>query len=386
MSNYCIVNDDELSAFLAFLMIKKIAKKKFKNVRWAMVNKMWHKHYTEQNIILNAESREKILKIVNKDLIGWVDDIKYFNKKNHRMLASAVYSRMESIFKSLGEGDPARGRRLLLEIWSKFNYESNIRSLAKGLFGKQARWRTPETYKEIEEPCLVRNILNNESTIKTKMDNNFPFIFIDSGYTNFVRGGISNKQWHRVVKDGIHHGDKPNHVFPTDRLVKMIQDNRKEISNFKFPKHWRVGGHKVIIIPPSGYIARIENIDVDKWIKRVSRDVSKHAPDKEVVVRDKTPVKKLRRSLYEDLREDPTVYCVIHHNSNAGTEAIWAGVPIITLGKHVTRSVSRHSIEEINDLYRGDVAQWLCYLSYSQFTYDEIVNGTAKKILELWHV
>ena len=62
MSNYCIVNDDELSAFLAFLMIKKMAKKKFKNVRWVMVNKMWHKHYTEQNIILNAESREKILR------------------------------------------------------------------------------------------------------------------------------------------------------------------------------------------------------------------------------------------------------------------------------------------------------------------------------------
>jgi hypothetical protein len=81
-----------------------------------------------------------------------------------------------------------------------------------------------------------------------------------------------------------------------------------------------------------------------------------------------------------------SIYCVVHYNSNAGTEAVWAGVPVITLGKHITSSVSRTKLEDINDLYRGPLGDWLCELSYSQFTFGELVDGTAVKIWEKYHV
>jgi hypothetical protein len=77
---------------------------------------------------------------------------------------------------------------------------------------------------------------------------------------------------------------------------------------------------------------------------------------------------------------------VININSNAATEAIWAGVPAITLDRHVSNSVTKNSLSDINNLYRGNIANWLCMLSYSQFTYEELLNGTATNILKKYHV
>ena len=87
---------------------------------------------------------------------------------------------------------------------------------------------------------------------------------------------------------------------------------------------------------------------------------------------------------HELLNED--YYCVVNINSNAATESIWAGIPVITLDKHITNSVSRSNLSDINNLYRPNLANWLSVLSYSQFTYDELVNGTAGKIVNKYHV
>jgi hypothetical protein len=77
---------------------------------------------------------------------------------------------------------------------------------------------------------------------------------------------------------------------------------------------------------------------------------------------------------------------VISLNSNASTEAIWAGIPAITLGKHITNPVTRQHIADINNLHRPHLANWLCMLSYSQFTYDELMNGTAIQIVKKYHL
>ena len=77
---------------------------------------------------------------------------------------------------------------------------------------------------------------------------------------------------------------------------------------------------------------------------------------------------------------------LININSNAATEAVWAGIPVITLDQHVTNPVTSNSISNINDLYRPNLAQWLCMLSYSQFTYEELIDGSFLKIVKRYHV
>jgi glycosyltransferase involved in cell wall biosynthesis len=66
-------------------------------------------------------------------------------------------------------------------------------------------------------------------------------------------------------------------------------------------------------------------------------------------------------------------------------EAMACGIPVITLSPHISSPVARSSAKEINDLYRGPIGNWLCGLSYSQFTREEMTDGTAIKILRKMH-
>jgi hypothetical protein len=94
--------------------------------------------------------------------------------------------------------------------------------------------------------------------------------------------------------------------------------------------------------------------------------------------------KKIRTSLYNHLC-DEDYYCVININSNAAVEAIWAGIPAITLATHITNPVSGNAISQINNLPRPHLANWLCMLSYSQFTYEELTNGVATRIIKRYY-
>jgi hypothetical protein len=88
--------------------------------------------------------------------------------------------------------------------------------------------------------------------------------------------------------------------------------------------------------------------------------------------------------LYQQLL-DGDYYCTISINSNSAIESIWAGVPAITLDKHVSNSVTRNSLSEINDLYYGPLGDWLAWLSYCQFTFDELMDGTALDMVRRYH-
>jgi hypothetical protein len=47
--------------------------------------------------------------------------------------------------------------------------------------------------------------------------------------------------------------------------------------------------------------------------------------------------------------------------------------------------VSRRELSQINNMYRGDIEPWLARLTYSQFTFEELANGTAIDIVREWH-
>jgi hypothetical protein len=47
----------------------------------------------------------------------------------------------------------------------------------------------------------------------------------------------------------------------------------------------------------------------------------------------------------------------------------------------VTNPVTKNSLSDIDNLYYGDITQWLCMLSYSQFTKEELLDGTAARLV-----
>jgi hypothetical protein len=303
--------------------------------------------------------KDKLLKAVRKDISAWFDlmklNVSYYKENNWNTL----HKKIDYVLEKLGED-------FVIEEYKK----SSVVGFVKGTglkidpTGKLLR---RHHYKNYDEDCLIRNTVGNEELLVTKIDRSFPFWFIDSGYTNFLE---SNKKWHRLVRNHLHIGNYFN--APVDRL-----------NNFKtFPKPWRTDGHVIYVLEPGPFAANIFHVDLKTWKYEIEKELRKHT-DKKIKFREKAP-KKQRISLYKEL-EDDDFYCLISINSNGATEAVWQGVPIITLDKHITNPVARNKIQDINNLYRDRIADWLCMLSYSQFTFDELINGTAYKLVKQYN-
>lgn len=312
--------------------------------------------------------QKKKLKIKDKIKTGIARDLQeYLNTaKNH------IHNKKEEHYKKIHQHLNIFLKRLNPDVVLKnYKKDNKINGFVKstGLYiNPTSQLVRRHKYDNINEDCVLRNTVGNEHFLVSKIDNNLPFWFIDSGYTNFIE---SNKKWHRLVRNHLHYGKFFD--APVDRL-----------GMFKtFPKPWRENGDKILIIEPGEFAAAIFHIDLKLWKFKVEEELRQYT-DKKIIFREKAPKKK-RDPLYKHLCNED-YHCVVNINSNAATEAIWAGVPVITLDRHITNPVSRNSLTDINNLYKGPLASWLAMLSYSQFTYEELINGTAVDLVKKYHV
>lgn len=231
-------------------------------------------------------------------------------------------------------------------------------------------WIADASKIDIQQPILIRNIIHNEALIKSKMAAKAPFWFIDSGYTNFLHA--KGKPWHRLVLDHIHHKPKDRY-FPTDRLSLLPS----------FPMPWRGSGGKILVVESSPSHYQLFSKNIQDWRKEITFAL-RNQSDYAIEFREKNLNRKTRDNLYDMLKNEE-YHCVITDSSAAAIEAIWCGIPVITLNQHITNSVARSSLADIDNLYRGPIGNWLCELTYSQFTLEEMYNGTALRIIRDYH-
>ena len=221
----------------------------------------------------------------------------------------------------------------------------------------------------IQAPAVIRNVIHNEEILSQKMSQDLPFYFVDSGYTNFLE---KKKVWHRVVRDHVH--TRPyavTKIYPADRL-KLLPS---------MPEPWREPGRDILVVLSSESHYSMWGTTAEAFRQHITDQLRGHT-SRRIVFKPKEDDRKTRRTVYERLQEEPDRwYCVISDSSAAAVEAIWSGVPVITLNRHITNPVSRNQLEMINDLYRGCLGDWLCALSYNQFTVKELHDGTAAAIL-----
>ncbi len=304
--------------------------------------------------------KDKISRGVTKDLGVWV-------KKVTGQIDHIKEERKKLIYKHLQYFIDKFGEQYLLEQYRKAPFKNFVKGA--GLYiNPSAQLIRRKHYTDVNENCLLRNTTGNETIIVNKIDNNLPFWFIDSGYTNFLE---VNKKWHRLVCNHIHYGSE--FLPPVDRL-----------DSFKiFPRPWRGSGDKILIIEPGLFAASIFHVDIKSWKYNIEQELRQYT-DKKIIFREKAS-KKQRAPLFQHLC-DEDYYCVVNINSNAATEAVWAGIPVITLDRHITNSISRNKLSDINNLLRPQLANWLSMLSYSQFTYEELINGTAVDLVKRYHV
>lgn len=231
-------------------------------------------------------------------------------------------------------------------------------------------WAISGDYIPDDQNVIIRNVLNNDELLQHRMQNNLPFWFIDSGYTNFMTG---KKTWHRLVKNHIHHTPQMGY-FPADRLSLLPS----------LPMPWRQDGDSILVIENSKYHYQMFGTTLEEWRENMRVQLQKYS-ERAVVFRPKDLNRKTRDNLYEHL-QNSNYYCVVTDASCSAIEAVWAGIPIITLNQHISTPVARTSLADIDNLYRGPIGDWLCALSYSQFTKKEMYDGTALKLINKYHV
>jgi len=310
-----LVNDKELAHYLISLIdlkdhcahIELNERKTAEAIQFIIEKRDHHKFDIEK---YRDKFKEKLVRGISADIEGWrrkVDTVLSNYRKNY---FGQVHKRAEYVIEKLGA-------EKIIDAYMNSDQQYFIKTVGQQIDPTATMIRRRDFSNSIED-CLLRNTVGNEHIIVDKIDNNLPFWFIDSGYTNFIE---PNKKWHRLVRNHLHFNR--NFVAPADRLDIFPS----------FPRPWRRNGSKI---------------------------------------------------LYQQLLAGD-YYCTVSINSNSAVESIWAGVPAITLNIHVSNAVTRNSLSQINDLYYGPLGDWLAWLSYCQFTFEELMDGTALDIIRKYH-
>ena len=218
----------------------------------------------------------------------------------------------------------------------------------------------------VNNPLCIRG-MKFQSAVRQCWDSGRTFYYIDNGYF----GNLRTKVWFRIIKNHVH-DIRPIIERPGDRL-KLCEYNLKKF----YP------GKKILIAPPSVKSFALWHIDQEQWVADTIAEIKKHT-DRPIVVREKRPrADRLKEDTMEEALADD-IHCLVTYNSVAAVEAVMQGKPAITLGPNAAGVVCSNSLSEIENpripTYDERDA-WLRHLSYCQFTFTEMSNGTAWRIL-----
>jgi hypothetical protein len=306
---------------------------------------------------------------IMQDLEQFKNDITAFYKENYRHTVNWLAKNLDAF-----DFDPV----WLADLANKDPGKNLLQAVGKVLFPAadlvcQHRDLLIQHPDIIQAPAVIRNVISNEDVLSQKMSQDRPFYFVDSGYTNFLE---KKKIWHRVVRDHIH--ARPyavTKIYPADRLNLLPS----------MPEPWREPGRDILVVLSSESYFGMWGTTAEAFQQHITDGLRGHT-GRRIVFKPKQDDRKTRRTVYDQLQEEPDRwYCVISDSSAAAVEAIWSGVPVITLGRHITNPVSRNQLSMINDLYRGCLGDWLCALSYNQFTVKELRDGTAAGIIRKFY-
>ena len=357
---YAILNNEELLEPLADRLILRHLKKI--QPTWPGTTEYLEKCNIqfEKTGLLSVDFAQ-VNVILQKDLRQWRDEIMTVYKGNYRKLVAWLSDNLDRL---------DLDRDYLINLCLNNTRPSFVKTIAQQL-NSQPEWLLKNEPTKRDRTVLLRNIVGNEKLLQEKIQGNHRFWFIDSGYTNFLTG---NKKWHRLVKNHLHH-DVTGMDFPADRLAMFG----------RFPMPWQQQGQKILVVESSPSHYELQGTTLDAWQQQIVGVLQQHT-DRPIEFKPKTGDRKTRTTVYNLLSQNPReYYCVISDSSAAAIEAVWAGVPIITLQRHVSMPVARTQCSDINDLYRGPIGNWLCALSYSQFTQNEMLNRTAYKLTRKFH-
>lgn len=357
-----VLNQEELVEPLADKLLARYFKKHMP-IEWNTIDAylaQCRQHHTQTGL-LNIDFG-LVNQSLHKDLRIWKDLVMAEYKAKYRELVRWLTENLD---------EHKLDREYLINLCINDPRPSFVKTLTGLVTKNQPNWTLRGEINATDDVVVLRNTIGNENILRYKLARQGPMWFIDSGYTNFLTG---KKHWHRLVKNHIHH-NVAKLKFPADRLSMFGQ----------FPEPWAPSGEKILIVESSEEYYNMIGTTLADWRNTVTTQLRRHT-DRPLEFKSKSESRKTRVSVYEQLRQRRNdYYCVVHESSAAAIEAIWLGIPVITLGPHISAPVARTSLADVNNLYRGPLGDWLCAVSYCQFSQKEILDGTAVKFIRKFH-
>lgn len=240
-----------------------------------------------------------------------------------------------------------------------------INRMRDGCNGELVSYHEAKLYP-ITHPWIIRG-MKFTAAVNDCWNNNRVFYYIDNGYF----GNLRSKTYFRIIKNNVH-DIRDIIARPRDRLEHC----NIVLKDFK-------PGRKILLAPPSVKSFSMWNIDQDQWIKQTVEKIQQHT-DRPIEIRLKRPRSERieENTMEEALGND--VHCLVTYNSVAAVEALMLGKPAITLGPNAAGVLCDKDISCIENPRIPTVEErdaWLRHLSYSQFTFTEMSNGYAWRIL-----
>ena len=222
-----------------------------------------------------------------------------------------------------------------------------------------------ESAKHLEGPMIIRG-LKYGSIITWCQNNKRDFYYLDNGYF----GNDKKKSYVRITK---------NHVQLVSDIVKR-DFTRIPSENFKVKPV--TDGSKILVCPPSDKVMNLYGVSQEEWLQATILEIKKHT-ERPIEVRVK-PIRSIR--INEDSFEQSLndVHAVVTHSSVAAVESVMWGKPVFVTAPCAASAVANTDFDKLEDPRFPDEDlrwAWLKHLSYGQFTYNEIANGTAWRIL-----
>ena len=230
----------------------------------------------------------------------------------------------------------------------------------------------------------------------------------------FRKGIDFDNPYYYYYKVGLNHftyneGKFYNHNSPSDRWEKIQKDQGIEI------KPWRNNDYDdsqyILFLLQNPLDTSLNPLidrgeQYDKWIiktiKQIRQITSKKIRvrlhprfqdrfNKDILIQENVEISENYagwnktnggQSLYDDLQK---AWCCVTFSSNAATEAVCEGVPVINLdNSSFSFPVSYHTLDVLNEVNLKcdfDRTQWLYDCAYTQWTLNEINSGIVHKRL-----
>lgn len=191
----------------------------------------------------------------------------------------------------------------------------------------------------------------------------YNYYHIDHGYFQSRYKVGWDRGYYRITKNG--HQARPsefwqNNAFPSDRRNRL---------NINF-KSWRKDGRNIVVIPLSKFVGQYMGVSPHKWLQKTLRQLANNT-DRNIIIKPKDEDQPL-----EEVLKD--AYAVVAFNSNAAIDALVEGIPAFVTGPSAAEPVSLFDLTQIEHPYYPDFRkEWANWLSYRQFTFEEMRNGTA---------